>query len=222
MNRNYFLVFFLVGAVFFLNYPSPEQPVAVVFDSLSLSNTQDLSQILTDAGYKVTSYVAREANVSNFKKIPAESDLVIFRVHSSIHQGKVCLFTGELYSHEKHSVDQLINSVHMARTNSTGDYYFAVSSNFFREYTPELDGATILNLGCDAATSNDLAKVFLEKGASSFTSWNGPVSLEHTDIVFCDIVSSIAEGKDVGTAVQNAIDKHGSDPYFNSSLICFK
>ncbi len=222
MNKNYFFVLFLVGVVFLFNNPSPEQPVAVIFDSLDPSSVPELSQVLHDSGFKVITYTSKDVTVTNLKNIPPEPDLVIVRVHSSINQDKIWLFTGELFKNEKYPVDQLVNSVHMARTNSTGEYYFAVCSNFFREYSPDLDGAIILVMGCDAAASNELSEVFLAKGASSYTSWDGPVSLEHTDKVFNNIVSSFTEGMDIETAVNLAMEKHGVDPYFNSTLICFK
>lgn len=77
-------------------------------------------------------------------------------------------------------------------------------------------------MGCDAAASNDLAEVFLEKGASSYTSWNGPVSLAHTDKVLHEIVSDFIDGMDIKTALKKAIEIHGVDPYFNSTLLCIK
>lgn len=222
MNKNYFFGLILIAVVFILVNSSTDQPVAVIFDSLGPSETLELSQVLTDEGYRVTRYTGNKATISNFKKIPHDSDLVIFRVHSSVDHGKVWLFTAEQYSEEKYPVDQLINGVHRARTNSTGEYFFAISSNFFKDYTPGLDGSIVLVLGCDAAVSNDLADVFLEKGASSYTSWNGPVSLEHTDKVFNDIVFGVAHGMTIETAMKKALDKHGVDPYFNSTLLCIK
>ena len=222
MRKTYIIVLALVGVAFFILNQTPDQPVVILFDSLSPSGTQELTQLLTDGGYSVQSYVDENANVNNFKKIPSGSELVIFRVHSSINQGKVWLFTGEPYSHENHAVEQLVDSVHRARANSTAEYYFATSTNFFMDNLPELCGSNILVLGCDAAASNDLAEVFLEKGASSFVSWDGPVSLEHTDLVFKGIITQYVHGVDIQTAVEESINQYGADPCFKSNIICIK
>ncbi len=222
--RKYFLLISIALAALFINSidNSPNQ-VAIIYDPLSNeTELNSLEVLLSDAGYDVTCYVNSYATVNSFKSIPKEASLIILRVHSSINQGNVWVFTGEQYSNEKHSLDQLVDNVHRAKTNQEGDYYFALGSGFFYDHITELDGAQVLVLGCDAAASDDLAEVFLEKGASIFISWNGPVSLGHTNEVFIEIIKQIIAGVGAETAVKLALDQFGCDPYFNSSLICIK
>ena len=222
--RKYFLFFSIALAALFINsIDNSPNPVAIIYDPLS--NETELNPfavLLSDAGYDVTCYVNSEASVNSFKTIPKEASLIILRVHSSINHGNVWVFTGEHYSNEKHSLDQLVDNVHRAKTNIEGDYYFAIGSGFFYDHIKELDEAQVLVLGCDAAASDDLAGVFLEKGASIFISWNGPVSLGHTDAVFIEIIKQIIAGIEAETAVKLALNQFGCDPYFNSSLICIK
>ncbi len=96
-----------------------------------------------------------------------------------------------------------------------------MGSGFFYDHVPELDRAKVLILGCDAAASNELANVILEKGASSFISWDGPVTLEHTDAVFVKILEQITQGVSAETAVEQALFEFGCSPYFKSRLVCF-
>ncbi len=81
-----------------------------------------------------------------------------------------------------------MDTVRKAKTHPDGTYLFALNSGFFSDHVPELNSTHVLVLGCDAAASDDLANVFLEKGAFSFISWDGPVSLDHTDAVFVKII----------------------------------
>jgi hypothetical protein len=80
----------------------------------------------------------------------------------------------------------------------------------------------VLVMGCDAAGSSDLADVFLGKGASLYVSWDGPVSLEYTDLMFSRILDHFTDGKTMDEAVGLASSELGMDPHFKSTLRCFK
>ena len=222
--RKILLIISLAIAVFiFSSVNNSSKPIAIVYDPLSSELEQTpFFEILTTAGYDVTTYTDDDATVNSFKSIPSEASLILLRVHSTINNGKVWVFTGEAYSNEKHSIDQLFNNVHKARTQPEGAYLFALGSGVFFDYIPELDGTEILVLGCDAAASDDMADVYLGKGASAFISWDGPVSLEHTDAIFGKILEQMTLGVSAETAAEIALDEIGCDPYFKSRLVCFK
>ena len=84
---------------------------------------------------------------------------------------------------------------------------------------PELRARVI---GCDAAQSRELADVFLGKGASLYVSWDGPVYLEYTDLVFERILSHFTDGKTMDETVEMVSHELGEDPHFKSVLRCFK
>ena len=198
-------------------------PTAIIFDPLSTrDDSSRISNILEDAGYNVLEYKNGESTISKFKQIPPDVNTIVFRVHSSVHNKKIWLYSGEKYSTEKHQVDQLVENVHRARASQNEQYVFAMSSGFFERYLPELEGAYVLVLGCDAASSDELAKVFIGKGASGYVSWDGPVSLQHTDKVFTAILERIIEGNPFEIAVEKMKSTFGPDPYFNSSLRYYK
>jgi hypothetical protein len=116
----------------------------------------------------------------------------------------------------------MTDEVHRARTSPEGEYLFAVGSSFFERYLSGIDGVDVLVMGCDAAQSRDLADIFLGKGASLYVSWDGPVSLEYTDLVFARILMYFSSGKTMDKAVEMASSELGVDPYFKSVLRCFK
>ena len=97
-----------------------------------------------------------------------------------------------------------------------------MGSSFFERYLPEMDGVEVLVMGCDAAQSRELANVFLWKGASLYVSWDGPVSLEYTDLVFERILSHFTDGKTMEETVEMVSHELGEDPHFKSVLRCFK
>ena len=184
--RKPILIFILViAALSFVSINMTHRPIAVINDQLSGEHgPSPIGALISNAGYDVTIYNDQDATVNSLKSLSEKTNLIVLRVHSSIHHGNIWVFTGEPYSNEKHSIDQLVDNVHKAKTHPDGTYLFDLSSGVFSDHVPELNGAQVLILGCDAAASNDLANVFLEKGASSFISWDGPVSLDLTDAVF--------------------------------------
>ena len=77
-------------------------------------------------------------------------------------------------------------------------------------------------MGCDATQSRELADIFLGKGAGLYVSWDGPVSLEYTDLVFARILRYSAGGKNTKEAVKMVSHELGADTYFKSVLRCYK
>ncbi len=204
-------------------YQTQDNQVAVVFDPLSRQGeTHEITSLLSDAGFQVTSYVNNEATVSKFKQIPEDTDVIVLRVHSSTNDGHIWIFTGEKYSAEKHQLDQVIGNIHRARITQDREYLFALGSGFFSEYLPELPETDVLALGCDGASTDELANVFLIKGASTYTSWDGPVSLEHTDRAFLELVNALINGENPENVVETMKDTNRIDPHFGSTLVCYK
>lgn len=76
-------------------------------------------------------------------------------------------------------------------------------------------------MGCDGMRSHDLAKAFLDAGASAYVSWDGPVSLEHTDEATLAMLKGLlTEDMCLRDAVGYSMELVGPDPSY-SSLLCF-
>ncbi len=178
-------------------------------------------KVLDESGYSVTHIIGNDVTVERLKKLD-DADVLILRVHSSIKDNAGWVFTGEKYDNNQYLVEQMTDKVHRARINPNSEYLFAVGSSFFESYLSVIDGVEVLVMGCDAAQSRELADVFLGKGASLYVSWDGPVSLEYTDLMFTRILRYYIGGKTMQAAVQLAFHELGADPYFNSVLRCFK
>ena len=178
-------------------------------------------KVLDGAGYSVTHVIGSDVTVDRMKRLEGV-DVLIMRVHSSVKDDAVWVFTGEMYDNNRYLVEQMIDEVHRARTSPEGEYLYAVGSSFFERYLSGIDDVQVLVMGCDAAQSRELADVFLGKGASLYVSWDGPVSLEYTDLVFTRILSHFTDGKTMEEAVEMVSHELGADPHFKSVLRCFK
>ena len=97
-----------------------------------------------------------------------------------------------------------------------------MGSSFFERYLSGIDGVEGLVMGCDATQSREFADIFLGKSASLYVSWDGPVSLEYTDLVFARILRYSAGGKTMEEAVKMVSPELGANPYFISMLRCYK
>jgi len=195
----------------------------LVIDPISQDDaiTPSVIKVLKESGYSVTHVTGNDVTVERMKNLD-NTDILIMRVHSSIKNNAVWVFTGERYDNNRYLVEQMTDEVHRARTSPEGEYLFAVGSSFFERYLSGVDGVEILVMGCDAAQSRQLADVFLGKGASLYVSWDGPESLEYTDLVFARILSYFSSGKTMDEAVKIVSQELGADPYFKSVLRCFK
>ena len=204
----------------------PDRPAGfrvLVIDPISQdpADIPPVVKVLSESGYSVTHIIGNDVTVERLKTLD-DVDLLILRVHSSIKDGAVWVFTGEMYDNSRYLVEQMTDEVHRARTSPEGGYLFAVCSSFFERHLSGMDGVNVLVMGCDAAGSSDLADVFLGKGASLYVSWDGPVSLEYTDLMFSRILDHFTDGKTMDDAVGLASSELGMDPHFKSTLRCFK
>jgi hypothetical protein len=64
--------------------------------------------------------------------------------------------------------------------------------------------------------------MFFSERASLYVSWDDPVSLEYTDLVFERILSHFTDGKTMEEIVEMVSHELGEDPHFKSVLRCFK
>ena len=82
-------------------------------------------------------------------------------------------------------------------------------------------GSTVLVMGCDGASATDLAQAFIDNGAEHYISWDGPVSLSHTDHAFTRLLRAMVEdGMSPVEAAAHAMAAVGPDPDYNSTLSC--
>jgi hypothetical protein len=141
------------------------------------------------------------------------------RVHSGVFEDSVWFFTGERYDSTRHVLEQLANEVHIARATRGSDLFFAVGSSFVRRFMKEkLKGALVILMGCDGLASSELAEAFLDAGAAAYVSWDGPISLTHTDRATLALLEGVTGGLTLEESVERALRQVGPDVRYGSSL----
>ena len=179
----------------------------------------EMASLLEGRGYQVDSFRGEEVTVDWLRKMGAYR-VVVLRVHSTCNDGMVWLFTGERYNPDRYVLEQLADEVHKAKPSLEAEYVFAVGSDFVRHFMKDrFSGALVVLMGCDGLTGTDLAEAFVEEGASAYVSWDGPVSLEHTDEAFlCLLEAMTVQRLNLREAVGYTNDLVGADPDYNSTI----
>jgi hypothetical protein len=194
---------------------------AAIIDPLYTSDPgyhDEMASLLEGRGYKVDSFKGEEVTVEWLRKMGSYR-VVVLRVHSTCNDGMVWFFTGERYSPDKYVLEQLADEVHKAKPSLEAEYVFAVGSDFVRHFMDRFSGALVVLMGCDGLTGTDLAEAFMEEGASAYVSWDGPVSLKHTDEAFlCLLEAMTVQRLTLGEAVGYTNDLVGADPDYNSTI----
>jgi hypothetical protein len=232
-NLSLILVIVMLVAVIFVvsNHPQEEaqrpQPTALIYDPLidnpaSTGFTEACSKLLVTAGFRVEVVSGRLTTVESIRS-PSSASLVIYRVHSSVFDSGVWFFTGEPYSNSAYVLEQLANEVHIGRTSLDSNYTFAVGARFVQRYMKgRLSGAIIVLMGCDGLAAQDLAEAFMEAGAVAYVSWDGPVTLPHTDAATLAFVEGLAGLRmNVEDAIHYAEEKAGLATPYNSSIVFY-
>ena len=132
------------------------------------------------------------------------------------------LFTGEKYSYDKHSVDQLSGHLwkgipYLSRIiNETGyenfedETYFIIGSKFVDEkMRTQFPDSVIVLGGCDTTSNKLLTKSLLARGASTVVGWNGLVNSDQNDIVILSFLEKVLIDKvEIKTAVKSAMEDY--------------
>jgi hypothetical protein len=223
------LVFFVVAVSYLdVSYKSSRDAVThvVYIDPLYTEDPGfhgEALRIFGREGYIFDAVLGEEVTVEYLRRLPAGYDLVILRGHSTVNGDMVWLFTGEEYSKDRYVLEQLADEVHPARPSMGSRRLFAVGADYVNHFMKDrFRGSTVLVMGCDGVRATDLAQAFIDNGADLYVSWDGPVSLEHTDHAFtCLLGAMVEDGVSPEEAAAYAMDAVGPDPEYNSTLSCF-
>ena len=200
-----------------------ERVSVTIIDSLSADSeaefTSSCVEFFFSARYDVEVIGGSEVSVDRLKSIPSGCSALVMRVHSGVFEDSVWFFTGERYDSTRHVLEQLANEVHIARATRGSDLFFAVGSSFVRRFMKEeLEGALVILMGCDGLASPELAEAFLDAGAAVYVSWDGPVSLAHTDRATLALLEGVTGGLTLEESVERALRQVGPDVRYGSSL----
>ena len=197
----------------------------VIYDPLTSNGeepgfTEACVKLFESAGYTVETFMGQEVTVDLLKRVPRDCDALILRVHSGVFEDTVWLFTGERYDNAKYIMEQLADELHIARITPNSDPLFAVGAKFVRHYMKgRLRDTLVVMMGCEGLNSTDLGEAFLGAGASAYVSWDGLVSLPHTDEATGVLLEGLVlDGTRLKEAVENTNGVVGGDKLYGSSL----
>ncbi|MBN2334088.1 hypothetical protein JXL21_00915 [Candidatus Bathyarchaeota archaeon] len=182
---------------------------------------EETRTLFSRPGYVFDATLGENVTVEFLKRLPKGYDVIVLRVHSTVNDGMVWFFTGEEYAQNKYVLEQLVDEVHPARPSLESKHLFAVGADFVKHFMEDrFSDALVLLMGCDGLKSTDLARAFTDNGAEAYVSWDGPVSLEHTDRAFQSFLEAMVnEGMTVEEALAHSMRAVGCDPDYNSSLM---
>jgi hypothetical protein len=163
----------------------PFQFKAAVVDQLSLTMPnqtfiETATSILKQAGFAVDYYPGANVTVEFFRKLATYGyGLIVLRVHTTEHGD---FFTSQSYNQSSYVMEQLNDEVVKVSYSKSPPYYFGVSPSFVKSC---MDGSLahtiVIAMGCTSLMYQDMAKAFVEKGASVYTGWSSSVSADRTD-----------------------------------------
>jgi hypothetical protein len=229
------LVALLPGLLFFSGCATQKvvgEPRALIIDQLfSVEPNQPFIEqtqtLLAGCGFKVDLYQGDQITVDLLRGI-AETGyrLIIFRAHAGLLNAagqtiqKTCIFTNEPYSETKHVGEQLSEKLAKARINADYPWVFAVGADFVSQSMKgRFDRTMVIMEGCSTLYIDDLAKAFIQKGASVYTGWNLSVSAGYVDDATDWMLKKLVTDKaTLDYAVSSTLNQKGRDPDFGAVL----
>ena len=189
--------------------------------------TNEITQELGKIGYKVDVYRGDAVTVDLYRKLPSYGyGIIIFRVHSGLLgvdpkvSGKTWLFTSEVYSTTKHVSEQLSDQVTYAKTSDDAPWVFAICDKFIAQSMEgQFNNTAIIMMGCDCLHFEDLARAFIQKGASAYLAWDVSVTLDYVDDATLALIKKLCS-KDltIEVAVAQTMKEKGPDPKYGAVL----
>ncbi|MFC1869940.1 hypothetical protein ACFLYE_01560 [Chloroflexota bacterium] len=222
------------------NHDSPLK--AAIIDQLCLLEPNpeliaQTTQILENSGFHVDVWQGEDITVDFLRNLPNYNyKLVIFRAHLGteclvnvndpsdvISMQTTGLFTGETYSTNKYFIDQMSDSVYQGVMAGTYPPVFTISPKFVREGSNgKYNDTMIIMMGCISLYHDDLAKSFIDKGASAYVGWSATVTLNQVDKIIPVLTSRLCVEKlPISLAILQTMNELGRDPYFNAGLRYF-
>jgi hypothetical protein len=233
----------VVSAFYFLRNQSQQQtpnsgPVqlkAAIVDQLSLTLpnqtfVQAVTSIMEQANYTVDYYSGENVTVGFYRNLAMHGyQIIILRVHSALGQDMtppLAFFTSEAYSESKYVYEQFTDqlvSVTYNISDPDAPSYFGVWPGFVESsMNGRFQNTMIIAMGCNGLYYTSMAEAFIEKGASAFIGWYGPVSASHTDTATIHLLQHLLIEKETLKESILETDKEvGPDPAYDSVLIYY-
>jgi len=214
----------ILAIIFALGHPSTSKygRTAIIIDAIEEESdaVDRYIELLKQNNYQVEYVSGENVSIGFLKNIPPNHDIYIFRVHSTCINNHTWIFSGEEYRTDTYPLLQVTDLIHKARPRLGSKYYFAVSSEFIKQYNHgAFKNSVILMMGCEGMCYRDLAYAFCSEGASIYISWDGNVCLTHSENATQALLEAICVKRlPVIEAVNQVNNQIGSDQYYGSYL----
>lgn len=234
------LVICLAATLIVITNPfTPTSPVqtdgltAAIVDQLSAAapNTDFIEQVTQDlksAGFiKIDIYTQDEVTVDFYRQLPSHGyKLIIFRVHAGLLENetgrgnKIWMFTSQSYTRLQFYIAQLRNQVTVAKISNTDAPVFAVSAKFVTDcMSHNFANTVIINMGCSAFYSSEMAQAYIKRGASTYIGWDASVGITYVDDAAMTLLDKLcAQNMTIKQAVNETVKEKGPDPNNNANL----
>jgi hypothetical protein len=245
------IVLGIVGVVAFIRiqpmgWPFPDHAgnaTAAIIDQLSSLQENDqfianVTRELEDYGFEVDLYQGNNVTVDFYRQLPTYGyKLIIFRAHSGIleQDGEVIprtvLFTNEEYTESRYALEQVYEQLVMGGACQGCPMMFGITPEFVRAQSvvgqaTDMDGrfddTVVIMMGCSGIAMDDMARAFVDKGASVYLAWDRSVELYYVDNATPYLMNQLcSEELTIREAVANTMDFVGPDPNYGAELKCY-
>ena len=183
----------------------PTQLRAAIIDQLhdDLPNFKlqdNATKMLEDAGYQVDLYTTKDITVEFYKNLPSKNyHFILIRSHGGedlSYEYPTRLFTGEKFSKEKHTGEQIYGQVgygfpiyeeELEELEESGQdildkAYFTVGAKMIQDgMVGTFPDSIIIVGGCQSARSPDLMHALMDRGASHVLGWEATIGSDDND-----------------------------------------
>jgi hypothetical protein len=233
--------------VFIRTVPMSQSPqdhagnaTAAIIDQLSSLQENDhfmanVTGELEDYGFQVDVYQGDNVTVDLYRQLPTYGyKLIIFRAHSGLleQDGEVMmrtvLFTNEEYTESRFALEQVYEQLTMGGACQGCPMMFGITPEFIRaqsvfdqgtDMNGEFDDTVIIMMGCSGMAMDDMARAFVDKGASVYLAWDRSVDLYYVDNAIPYLMNELcSEGFTIRQAVERTMDDVGPDPSYGANL----
>jgi hypothetical protein len=178
---------------------------------------------LEEHGFAVDLYQGDNVTVDFYRELPTHGHkLIIFRAHSGLLGGipKTVVFTNEEYSPDRYPKEQLFDELLIGAPGPDQPVMFGITASFVRRSMEGgFDNTAIIIMGCGGIYLEDLARAFVQKGASVYLAWDLSVLLPYVDdATLCLIGQLSSENVTVEEAVNRTMRIKGRDPEYEAEL----
>lgn len=212
------------------DFSSTAKLKAAIVDEVSLgfpnqTFVQAATDILEHANCSIDYYSGERVTVDLFRNLPTFGySLIILRVHSGINgtQPPMFLATSEAASHTKYTYEQLTGQICGALlTSDNRTTFFAICPSFVKSSMKgSFKNTVIIMMGCGGLCYTDMAEAFRERGAETYISWTGSVSLSYSDQATILLLQHLAtEHQTIEQACMKTVGGVRVDPVYPDTLL---